>query len=93
VREAQEFSAKGDFLLAVAIGDESVGSDSHELFGEDVEEESAKELHSVKGHGSSPAAVPVVLPPEADLVIIEGEESLVNVGRMTAQTMPITVCL
>jgi hypothetical protein len=78
VSKAQEPPAKGKLLSALAIGEESTVSDSHESLGEDVEEESPEEFHGIEGHGALLVALSVVLPGEADVAVLEGEEALVG---------------
>jgi hypothetical protein len=65
VSKAQEPPAQGDVLSTLAIGEESVVSDSHEFppsAGQDVEEESPNELHYIEGHRALLVAISVVLP-------------------------------
>ncbi len=62
VCKAQEPPAQGELLSTLAIGEESVVSDSDESVGEDVEEESPEELDGVEDHGTPLVAISVVLP-------------------------------
>jgi hypothetical protein len=78
VSKAQESPAQGDVLSTLTICEESVVADSHESFGQDVEEESPNELHGVEGHRALLAAISVVLPREADFAFLEGDKSLVG---------------
>jgi hypothetical protein len=80
LRKAQEFPTEGDFLLPVAVGQESVIADSHEAFGEHVKKEAAKEFYAIESHGVLAVPVAVVLPPEADVPVFQSDEALVGDG-------------
>lgn len=78
LRKAQESPTQGEFLSALAIGEESIVPDSHESVGEDVDEESPNELDRIEGHGARLMVMSVVLPLETDVAVLKGKEALVG---------------
>jgi hypothetical protein len=81
VGKAQESPAECYLFPGVAIGEESVVPNAREVppsAGQDVEEESPKELHCIEGHRALLVAISVVLPREADFAFLEGNEALVG---------------
>ena len=68
-------------LVAEAVGEQAVVSDSHEALGQDVEEEAVQELHCIEGHDALLAAVGVIPPEEGDLLSVEGQEAMVGYGH------------
>jgi len=79
-REAEEFAAALQALMAAAVGEQAVVADADEAGREDMQEEPAQELVDGKGDGLQAAAVSVVLDPEADDVVGEPGEAVVGEG-------------
>ena len=83
--KAQEPPAKGELLSTLVIGEESVVADSHEGFGQHVEQESPEEFHGVEGKGTLLVAIVGILPPEPDFAIgrdASAGNDTVDVGMM-----------
>ena len=79
-RHIEQAAAEGEFLLAVAAGEEAEVADAVEVFGQDMEQEAADELFGREGHGLEAAVMTVVPPTETDLTVLDGEEAVVGDG-------------
>jgi len=76
----EQFATLGKLLVAVAVAQQAVVSEAHELGRQDVEEEAADELGSIEGHQAEAVAMGVVLPAESDLAFLEPDEAVVGDG-------------
>lgn len=66
------------FLLAIAIAEEAVVADALKTLRQDVEQEPADELVGGEGHRAKAIAVSVVLPAEANVPVIDREQTIVG---------------
>src|ERR1700689_4711202 len=73
--------AQGERLLAVAVGKQSEVADLDEAGGQHMEQEAADELDCIKLHDAAAVAMSGVSPSEANLAVIETEESSVGDGN------------
>lgn len=78
---SQQRSRQGQQLVAEAVRQPAVVSDTDEAFGQDVQEEAAEELLRVESHDALLAAVSIIAPAEADSLSIEGREPMVGDGH------------
>jgi hypothetical protein len=75
----QQTSSKLDALVANTIGQETVVPDTDEASREHVEQEASDELDARDRHGPL-LSRGAVLPPEFDLLVIDGDDALVGDG-------------
>ena len=66
----QQLSTKCQSSRAMAIGEEAEVADAMEAGGQDVQEEPAHELGRLERHDLAAAFLPIVLPEEADGVVV-----------------------
>ena len=85
----EQCARQGQQLFAEAVRQQAVVADAHETPGQNVEEETAQELHSVEGHDTLLAAVGIIAPAEADVVAVEGGEAVVADGHAVGVTAEI----
>jgi hypothetical protein len=69
-----------EFFGPVSVGEKAVVSNAHEAPGQDVEQEPAKKLDPVEGHGSLSALAGIVLVAERDLGVLERDQALIGDG-------------
>jgi hypothetical protein len=72
---------EGQRLSSVAVGKQSEVADFDETGGQHMEQEAADELDRVELHGAAAVAMSGVSPSEANLAVIETEESSVGDGN------------
>ena len=72
--------ANGQEGGASAVGEEAEETDANEALGQHVEEEAPEEFVGAEGHDPLLAAMGVVLPPETDLAVLEGDQPMVGNG-------------
>jgi hypothetical protein len=77
-QHAQQLPAEGELLRAVAVAKKAVVTDAVEPGREDMEQEAAEELGRVQRQGLLPIVMPIILPPEADLPLVDGEQAVVR---------------
>jgi hypothetical protein len=75
---AKQLSAAPEFLLPIAIAEEPVVADPFEPLWQDMEQKPADELVGGQRHGGDVIAVSVVLPAESNLVIVDGDQTVVG---------------
>ena len=75
---AEQLSAAFELLLPIAIAEEPVITDPFEPLWLDMEQEPANELVGGQRHGGDMIAVSVVLPAESNLVIVDGDQTVVG---------------
>src|SRR5262245_28675240 len=82
VREHQAGREPGEVLGALAIGEQAVVTDAVEAAGQYVDEEAADELIAGQRHDLDPlpSLGAIVLPPEGDAVVVEGDQPAVGDG-------------
>ena len=73
--------AEGQRLSSVAVGKQSEVADLDETGGQHMEQEAADELDRVELHDAAAVAMSGVSPSEANLAVIETEESSVGDGN------------
>src|SRR6516164_4423543 len=81
-RNTEQFAGAGEVLGTPAIGEQAVVADAVEAGGQHVDEEAADELAAGQRHDLHPlpSLGAVVLPPEGDAVVVEGDEPAVGDG-------------
>ena len=72
--------AQGEGLAPVAVGEQTEVADLDEAGGQDVEEEAADELNGIEGHDCTAVVMSGVPPAEANLSLVEAEQSTVGDG-------------
>jgi len=65
---------------AATVGQEAEGADAHKAAGQDMQQEAAQEFGGLEGHHSLVIAVGIISPAEGDLVVGEGDETMVGDG-------------
>ncbi len=65
VADSKELTAKGDFIVASAIGEEAIMADAMEAVRQGVQEKATNELTGIKRHHLGFAILPIVLPGKA----------------------------
>jgi hypothetical protein len=65
---------------AAAVGEEAEVADTNEAFGEQVQQEAAQKLIERQGHQLGFVVVSGIAPAKGDLVIGQGDESVVGDG-------------
>ena len=70
--------AGGHLFVSESVRQETVVTDPHKSAGQNVQQESAQELGSVERHRFLAATVCVVLPTEADLAVLQGDQTLIR---------------
>jgi hypothetical protein len=76
----QERATEGQPFLSMAIGEESEVTNAMEAVGQGVEQEAPDELVGLQTHGLYGAVVAIVLPGEADMVVVAGLDAAVGDG-------------
>lgn len=76
----EQGAAEGEVASAVTIGQQAVVPNAREAVRKDVEEEAAKELRRVESHDLLVIGVAIVLPPEGDRTVVEGEDAAIGEG-------------
>ncbi len=71
VADSKELTAKGDFIVASAIGEEAIMADAMEAVRQGVQEKATNELIGIERHHLGFAILPIVLPGKAHLTIGE----------------------
>jgi len=71
---------RASFCLPIAIAREAVIADALEASRQHMEQEAADEFLGREGHCSPGSAVAIVLPAEANLAIVDGEQAVVGNG-------------
>jgi len=74
---AEQVPAKREFGGAVPVSQKSVAPNANKAPGQDVQQETPDEFLGSDGHNLLTAAVPVILPPEANRAIFHWEEAVV----------------
>lgn len=77
---AQELTAAGQLLLAIAVAEETVVPDAPKALRRDMEQEPANELFGGEGHRAETIAVAVVFPAKANFAVVDGEQTIVGYG-------------
>ena len=62
VADSKELTAKGDFIVASAIGEEAIMADAMEAVRQGVQEKATNELIGIERHHLGFAILPIVLP-------------------------------
>jgi hypothetical protein len=78
---AQELTATRQFLVSIAVAEEAVVADASEANWRYVEQEPSDKLVGGEGHGAVTVTVSIVLPAEANLIVVEGDEAIVRDGN------------
>ena len=78
----EQLAGAGDVVGAAAVGEQAIVADAVEAAGQHVDEEAADELVARQRHDLVPLAAfdAVVLPPEGDAVVVEGDQAAVGDG-------------
>jgi len=76
----QQTLTVGQEFCALAIGEESEGTDTDKAAGENMEQETAQELVCGEGHHPLLITVRIIFPAEGDLVLVESHETVVGDG-------------
>ena len=79
VVQQQTLTEREDFR-STAIGQESEGTDADKAAGENMEKKTAQELWRAECHLSVLVPVGIILPAEGNLVMLEGQETVVGDG-------------
>jgi len=66
----EQITAEREFLFSVTVTEEAVVADALKALRWDMEQEATDEFRGTEGHCTDAAAVPVILPPEANLTIV-----------------------
>ena len=77
---AEQRSAAFQLFLAIAIAEEPVVTNPFEPLWQDMEQEPADELIGGERHGGDTISVSLVLPAEANFVIVDGDQTVVGDG-------------
>src|SRR4051812_11996724 len=75
---AKQFPALGQLALALTVAEEPEVADAVEAVREDMDQEPADKLIGGQGHRAVMAVLPVVLPAEADLAVVDGDQPAVR---------------
>src|SRR5262249_21594722 len=78
---SEQLAAEGYPGSAEAIGEQSEVTDAHECLGQNMQEEATQELASAELHVTVLATVGVVLPAKSDVLVIEGQQSMIGNGH------------
>ena len=71
VADSKELMAKGDFIVASAIGEEAIVADAVKAVRQGVQEKAPNELTGIERHHLGFAILPIVLPGKAHLAVGE----------------------
>src|SRR6266404_9340486 len=69
-----------EFPRAVTVAEEAVVADAMEPVRQDMDQETADQLRAIERHRLLAVAVPVILPAEADLAVVHGQQPVVGDG-------------
>lgn len=78
--DVQEAATHGEFLGAMAVGQESIVPDTLKAVGQHVEEKAPDELVGIQGHGPVHAARLVVSVGEGDVAVLHADKAMVGNG-------------
>src|SRR5271166_6581444 len=73
-RHPEQLPAALEFPRAVTVAEEAVVPDAMEPVRQDMDQETADELPAIERHRLLAVAVPVILPAEADLAVVHGQQ-------------------
>ena len=76
----QEKTALGELGDAMTVGEEAVVADAMESVWKGVQQEASDELVGAQGHDLGLVVVAIVLPPEADLSLVQAHKTAVGDG-------------
>src|SRR6266851_2805150 len=79
-RHPEQLPAALEFPRAVTVAEEAVVPDAMEPARQDMDQETADELRAIERHHLLAIAVPVILPAEADLAVVHGQQPVVGDG-------------
>lgn len=71
IADSKKLTAKGDFIVASAIGEEAIVADAVKAVRQDVQEKATHELTGIERHHLGFAILPIVSPGKAHLTIGE----------------------
>ncbi|OGQ81439.1 MAG: hypothetical protein A2289_24260 [Deltaproteobacteria bacterium RIFOXYA12_FULL_58_15] len=77
----KQVSADRELLGSTAVGQQAVVPDAHESTRQHVHQETPEEFRSVERHDALLATSGIVLVPEADSAVLEGDEAAVANGH------------
>ena len=78
--DTQQFSASGDEIVDDPVGQKPIVSDSHQAFGDNVEEKTPHELPGLQLHDFVLVSLGAVLPSEGDPAVFHGHQPFVGQG-------------
>jgi len=77
----QQTLTVGQEFCAMAIGQESEGTDANKAAGQNMQQETSQELLRGEGHHPLLISVGIIFPAEGDLVVLEGHQTVVGNGH------------
>src|SRR6267154_2129570 len=77
-RHPEQVPAQRQLTRAMTVAEEAVVPDAVEPIRQHMDQETADELFSSQGHRLLAIAIPVILPPEADLAVVYGHQAVVG---------------
>src|SRR5271167_3762891 len=76
----EQFPAPRKLARTMAIAEEAVVPDAVKPVRQYMDQEAADELPGLEGHGLLTVVIPVILPAEADLAVLHGDQAVVGDG-------------
>src|SRR5271165_5099026 len=77
---ADQLPAARELLCTMAVAEEAVIANAVKPVWQHMDQEAADELPGLEGHGLLAVVIPVILPAEADLAVVHGDQAVVGDG-------------
>src|SRR5271167_279115 len=78
---ADQLPAARELLCTMAVAEEAVIANTVKPVRQHMDQEAADELPGLEGHGLLTVVIPVILPAEADLAVVHGDQAVVGDGN------------
>lgn len=85
----EQLSDEGEFVPAMAVGEEAAKANTLESIWQGVEQEAADECVHLQCHGALALSMPVILPAKTHLAVVGGDEPMVGEGDAMGITAEI----